>query len=263
MPSEPVKQDKICMAVFTGGLSVSVITLLTSAYFLSQGFTKSLSQSPIDWLNLIGLTVLTVLLGFTLRGLIWASFAGTGMLAAHLKAFHAQEKISRMALKYKKLFPGSTAWAAQGLMGLMANRQQFKELIAFGTAEYETTKKKDQNLAPLCAYVGMAQQVEGDPHAAILWNERALELFEKAMAPIEKVGADTKVPNRDIVDGMIIQYASAYANLGSNYFSVNNYGKAKKNFNLALEQLKKVKDNPQKEMLVRGINEHMHRLKHW
>jgi Tfp pilus assembly protein PilF len=83
------------------------------------------------------------------------------------------------------------------------------------------------------------------------------------MKPLEKITPTTKVPNRNFIDSMIMQYASAHANLASNYFSVNNYGKAKKNFQIALEQLNRVKDSPDKEMLVRGINEHMARLKHW
>lgn len=264
MPAKPGKQDNICTALFAGGLSFAVLLLFSSAYFLSQSFVQAMHKSPVDWVTIAISAVTTVLLGFALRGIIWASFAGTAMLAAHLQAWHAQDKISRIALKYKRVLPGGTAWAAQALMGQMANRHQFRELISFGTAEYESTKKKDdQALAPLCAYLGMAHQFQGDPHAAILWNERALELFQKAMAPLEKVTPGTKVPNRDFVDNMILQFASAYANLGANYFNVNNYGKAKKNFQLALEQLNRIKDSPQKDMLIRGINDHLARLKHW
>lgn len=263
MPSEAGKQDKICIAVFAGGLIFSVVLLFGSAFSISQNFIQAFHKNPVDWSAVVGMTILTVLLGLLLRGLIWASFAGTTMLAAHLKAWYAQDMIARGALKLKRVFPGGTAWAAQALLGQMANRQQFKELITFGYAEYESTRKKDQNIAPLCAYMGMAHQMQGDPHSAILWNERAIELFQKAMAPLEKVTPATKVPNRDLVDNMIMQYASAYANLASNYFSVSNYGKAKKNFHIALEQLNRVKDSSEKEMLVRGINEHMARLKHW
>ncbi|MBX9721306.1 MAG: tetratricopeptide repeat protein [Candidatus Obscuribacterales bacterium] len=263
MPTEPGKQDKICNAIFVGGLTLGVATLLGSCYALSQGFVQALHHNPVEWLTIVGLVVLSVLLGFVLRGIIWASFVGTTMIASQLKAFHSQEKISNFALKYRKFFPGDTAWAAQAKLGLMANRQQYKEIIVFGTQEYDNSKKKDQSLAPLCAYMGMAHQIQSDPHSAILWNERAIELFEKAMEPLAKVTPEAKVPNRDMVDNMIMQYASAYANLGSNYFSVNNYGKAKKNFNLALEQLNRVKSNPQKDMLIRGINEHLSRIKHW
>lgn len=263
MPSEPGKQDKICTAIFGFGLTLGVFTLFGSAYMISQSFTQAFKHNPVDWLTVVGMTVLTVLLGFVLRGIVWASFAGTAMLATHLKAWHAQDMISKTALKFRSVFPGGVSWAAQALLGQMANRQQFKEMIAFGTQEWELTKKKDQNLAPLCAYMGMAHQYQNDPHSAILWNERAIELFQKAMTPMEKVTPETKVPNRDFIDQMFLQYASAYANLGANYFSVNNYGKAKKNLQLALEQLNKVKSNPQKEMLVRGINEHLARLKHW
>ncbi len=263
MPAEPGKQDRICNAIFAGGLLLTVSVFLSSTYLLSQNFVHAFKQEPLDWLAIAGLTLLAVALGFVMRGLVWASFAGTTMLASYLKAFHSQEKICRIGLKYRKIFPGNIAWASQGLLGLMANRQQFKEMIVFGTQEYEATKKKDQSLAPLCAYIGMAQQLQGDPHAAILWNERAIEYFEKTMAPFQKVTADAKVPNRDFVDNIIMQYASAYANLGANYFSVNNYGKAKKNFNLALEQLARMKDSNQKEMMIRGLNEHLARLKHW
>lgn len=263
IPAEPMKQDKICSAVFVGGLTFGTFLLAGSAYLLSQSFLQAIHHDPVEWWTVGGVTLGTVLLGFVLRGVVWASFAGTTMLAAQLKAFHAQEKICRIAMKYKKVFPGGTGWAAQGLLGLMAQRQQFKEMISFGSSEWDSTKKKDQNLAPLCAYLGMACQMQNDAHSAILWNERAIELFEKAMAPMSKVDADTKLPNRDFVDSLIMQYASAYANLGANYFSVNNFGKAKKNFQLALEQLGRTKDNPQKSMLVRGINEHLARLKHW
>lgn len=262
IPATPGKQDRLCKAIFIGGLSFGAVLLLGSSYFISKGFVAALSSNPIEWLTVVGLTVLTVILGFTLRGIIWASFAGVTMLASQLQAWHAQEMICDLGLKYKKVFPGSTAWASQGKMGMMANRQQFKELIVFGTKEYEETKVKDQNLAPLCAYIGMAQQVVGDPHAAIIWNERAIEYFEKSMESFAKVTPDAKGPNQ-FVDNIIMQFASAYANLASNYFAVNNFGKAKKNFGLAMEQLNRVKDSPQKDMLIRGINEHMARLKHW
>lgn len=263
IPAEPGKQDRLCNAIFVGGLSFGALTLLGTSYLLASGFSSALKQQPVEIWTLVGLTVMVVALGFILRGIVWASFVGTTMLASQIKAFHAQEKICKTALKMKKFFPGSTAWASQGLMGLMATRQQFKELIAFGVQEYESTRKKDQNLAPLCAYIGMAQQVVGDAHSAILWNERAIEYFQKGIAPFEKVTADAKVPNRDMVDSIIMQYASALANLGSNYFSVNNFGKAKKNFHLSLEQLNRCKDNAQKQMLISGINEHLARLKHW
>lgn len=263
MPAKPGKQDKICMALFAGGLIFSVALLFGSAFAISQTALQAVQHKPVEWLTLVGMTVLTVLLGFVLRGLIWASFAGVTMLSAHLQAFHAQDKISRIGLKLKNVLPGGAAWAVQTIMGQMASKQQYKEMIAFGTSEYEAAKKKDQTLAPVCAYLGMAHQIQGDPHAAILWNERAVEMFAKAMEPLEKAEAKTKVTNRDFVDSIIVQYASAYANLASNYFSVNNHGKAKKNFQLALEQLQKAKDGPQKDMLVRGINEHLARLKHW
>lgn len=263
IPAEPGKQDKLCKSIFFGGLSFGALLLVGSSYFLSQGFVSALKHSPIEWLTVVGLTVTTVVLGFVLRGIIWASFAGVAMLASQLQAFHAQEFVCALALKYKKFFPGSTAWASQGKMAMMANRQQWKELIAFGSTEYEATKKKDQNLAPLCAYIGMAQQIQGDPHSAIVWNERAVEYFQQGMESFNKVTPDAKVPNREFVDNIIMQHASAYANLGSNYFAVNNFGKAKKNLSTALEVLGKVKDSPQKDMLVKGINEHLARLKHW
>jgi tetratricopeptide (TPR) repeat protein len=263
MSSEPGKPDKICKAVFAGGLTCSALLLFGSAYPISHNLLKALHSDPVDWYTIAFMAVLTVVLGFLLRGLVWLSFAGTAMLATHLQAWHAQDMIARTALKFRKVFPGGTGWASQALMGQMANRQQFKELIDFGNAEYEATAKKDQNIAPLCAYMGIAHQMQNDPHSAILWNERAVELFQKAMVPLEKVNTETKLPNREFVDSMIIQYASAYANLGANYFSVSNYGKAKKNFQVALEQLNRAKDCQQKEMLVRGINEHIARLKHW
>jgi len=263
MPTEPGKQDRICNAVHIGGLSLGAIVLLGSAYGISQAALKAIHQTPVDWATLVGMTLLTVVVGLVVRGIVWASFAGVVMLATHLKAWHAQDQIARKALKLKRFFPGGTSWAAQALLGQMVNRQQFKEVINFGTSEWESTKKKDQSVAPLCSYVGMAHQMQGDSHSAILWNERAVELFQKAMTQLEKVDSKTKVPNREFVDNMIMQYASAFANLGANYFGVGNYGKAKKNFHAALEQLNRVKDNSQKDILVRGINEHMARLKHW
>lgn len=263
MSDKPGKSDKICTAIFIAGLVFTALVLFGSAYYISQTLVHTLNHTPIDWFTIVAMTIFTVMLGFILRGLVWLSFAGTTMLASHLQAWHAQTMISTSALKFRKFFPGGTSWAAQALMGQMANRQEFKELIAFGNSEYEATKSKGENLAPLCAYMGIAHQMQNDPHAAILWNERAIEYFQKAMAPIEKVNPTTKVPNRDFVDSMIMQYASSYANLAANYFAVSNYGKAKKNFNTALEQLAKIKDSQQKDMLVRGINEHLARLKHW
>lgn len=266
LPSLPGPQDKIINVVYVGGLALSAVTMIGFVWFTAMNFQKAVSTTPTDWMTVVMMLVVTVIAAFTLRALVWASFAGSVMLANHLKAFHSQEVICKRALKYRKLIPGGTIWAVHALMAQMVQRGQFKELIPFGTAEYEAYAKKDskdQNLAPLCAYLGMAHQVLGDAHASILWNERALELFQKALAPLEKLGKDQKVPQQALIDNMIMQYAGSYANLGASYFGVGNYGKAKKNFQLSLEQLERVKDNPQKQQLQRGIQEHMGRLKHW
>ena len=266
LPSLPGPQDKIINAVFIGGLVVSALTFCGFIFFLSVNFQKAVESNPTDWATVVLMLVVTAVAAFAMRGLVWLSFAGSVMLANHLKAFHAQEKICKLALKQRKFIPGGTIWAVHSLMAQMANRGQFKELIPFGTAEYDTFAKKnpkDQNLAPVCAYLGMAHQVNGDAHASIVWNERALELFAKALTPLEKVGTDTKVPNRELIDNMILQYAGSYANLGANYMSVGNYGKAKSNFQASLKQLERVKDGPHKQQLQRGIQEHMGRLKHW
>lgn len=266
LPSLPGPQDKIIHLVYAGGLTLSALTFGGFVYFISANFQKAVNSNPTDWMTVVVMLVTTAAAAFIMRGLVWASFAGSVMLANHLRAFHAQEVICKRALKYKKFIPGGTIWAVHALLAQMANRGQFKELIPFGTAEYETYAKKDpkdQNLAPVCAYLGMAHQIQGDPHASIVWNERALELFEKALAPLEKVDPKAKVPNRDLIDNMIMQYAGAFANLGANYFSVGNYGKAKKNLQNALTQLDRCKDSPQKQQLVKGIQEHIGRLKHW
>lgn len=266
LPALPGPQDKIINVVFVGGLCLSAATLVGFVYYSAVSFQKAVSSTPPDWVTLGVTLVVTVLAAFLLRSIVWASFAGSVMLATHLRAFHSQEVICKRALKYRKFIPGGTIWAVHALMAQMVQRGQFKELIPFGTTEYEVYSKKDpkdQNLAPLCAYLGMAHQMNGEAHTAIVWNERAVELFAKAVAPLEKIGKDTKVPNRDLLDNMVMQYAGSFANLGANFFAVGNYGKAKKNFENALEQLDKVKDSPNKQQLVRGIKEHMARLKHW
>lgn len=259
-------KDKLCFSVF-GGILVGGTCLTGLGLFFSiQNLIQVATHQPLNWVAAIGMTVLAVLSFLFLRFVLWAAFFASTMMAAKTQSWQAQEKICQAAMKYRVILPGGASWAVQALLQQMLSRGQYKEVLVLGGQEYDIAIKKnpkDQSLAALCACVGLAHQVQGDIHGSILWNERAVELFAKVIEAVNKSGPMKKLADRSMVDGIYLQYVGAFANLGASYFNVGNYGKAKKNFGLALDEAGKLPDSPEKQNIIRAVKDHLGRLKHW
>ncbi|MBY0357550.1 MAG: tetratricopeptide repeat protein [Candidatus Obscuribacterales bacterium] len=259
-------KDKLSYAIFGGILGGGVLITTTGLFYTVNTIVQLVSHPPINWVGVVGMSIMTVISLLILRFLVWAAFFASAMFAARTQSWQAQEKICRWAMSYRTVLPGGASWAVQALLQQMLNRGQYKEAMAFGGQEYDRTaakNPKDQSLASLCACVGLAYQVQGDIHGAILWNERAVELFAKVIESVNKSGPMKKFADKTMLDGVLMQYVGAYANLGAGYFNVGNYGKAKKNFSQAIEEANKLPDSAEKQNIVRAIKEHMGRLKHW
>ncbi len=237
-------------------------------YTIVSNVLKATTAAPTDWWCIAGMVVLAVISFFSARFFLWLSVLAPLMLAAQTRSYEAQEKFCNIALKFRKFLPGGATWAAHGLTQLMLQRGQTKEAIALGTTEYDLAIKKnpkDQSLAPMCAQLGLAHQMNNDHHSSILWNERAVEIFIPLLESMEKQDEKKKklLPEKQFVDQARTQLASIYCNLATSYFNVGNYGKAKGNYARATEQAMKLPDSAEKQQIIQVSRDSVARLKHW
>lgn len=259
-------QDKLCYAIAAGILVLGLTLTGVGLFYANSSLVFALTHKPLNWVLAIGMGVVTILCVMMMRFVVWAAFFAAAMFAARTQSWQAQEKICRMVIKYRIIMPGGASWAVQALLQQMLHQGLYKEVIALGGQEYDVAVKKnpgDQNMALLCACVGLAHQMQNDSHGSILWNERAVELFAKVKAALTKSGPMQKMADRSMIDGIYMQYVGAHANLGTSYFNVGNNGKAKKNFGCALDEAAHLPDSPEKQNIIRAVKEHLSRLKHW
>lgn len=98
------------------------------------------------------MAALLVGLLFAVRA-VSAAFVVAATVAGRTNAFSAQLKICTWALKFKSILPNGASWASQAIIQQMMAKQDFDQIIEFGTTQYEdiTAKNpKDHSLAVLC-----------------------------------------------------------------------------------------------------------------
>lgn len=261
-------KDRICY-----GISIAVLVsgvLLTSWmwYSIVGTLMRSATSTPVDWWSIAGMAVLGALSFFVARFFLWLSILAPLMLAAQTRSYGAQERFCKIALKLRQFLPGAATWASNGLVQLMLSRGQTQEAIALGASEYDYAVKKnpkDQSLAPMCAQLGIAHQMAGEHQLSILWNERAYEQYQNLLESMEKADSKKKklLPDKQFVDQTRLQSAGICANLGTSYFNVGNYGKAKTFYSRAVDQANKLPDSPEKQQIIQVGRDQVQRLKHW
>ena len=264
LPVENPQQDKVVYAVFATILLLGALSTGLLCYFLGQNLYQSyLAQ---NWLNTALLAVALGATVFFLRAAFTAAFVVSATVAGRTNAFSAQYKICTWALKYKALLPDRASWASQAIIQQMMAKQDFDQIIEFGTTQYEdiTAKNpKDHSLAVLCTYVGMSHQAKGDLQKSIEWNEKSIEQFEKFFASIEKSKFAKKMGGQGVVEAMTMNYAQVLAGLGSSYLQQQNFRKAKELLKQSLEQAKKTSETPERRQLVKQVEDGLSRLKRW
>lgn len=261
-------KDKLCYGISAAVLFSGVLLTGYMWYSIVGTLMRAATSSPVDWWSIAGMAVLGALSFFIGRFFLWLSILAPLMLAAQTRSYKAQEKFCNLALKFRAFLPGGATWASHGLLQLMMQRGQIKEAINLGNSEYEYALKKnpkDQSLAPLCAQMGLAYQMTGEPHSSILWNERAFEQYQLLLESMEKVDPKKKklLPDKQFVDQARMQLAGICANLGTSYFNVGNNGKAKTFYTRAVDEANKLPDSAEKKQIVQICRDQVQRLKHW
>ena len=264
IPVENPAQDKVVYAVFATILLVGTIVNILLFYFVGQNLHEAYLAK--NWLNTALMAALLVGLLFAVRAAFTAAFVVSATVAGRTNAFSAQHKICTWALKYKSILPDRASWASQAIIQQMMTKQNYDQVIEFGTTQYEdiTSKNpKDHSLAVLCNFVAMSYQLKGDLLKSIEWNERSIEQFGKFFASIEKSKFAKKLGGQGVVEAMTINYAQVLAHLGNSYYQQQNFRKAKELFKQSLEQAKKTSETPERRQLIKQVEEGLSRLKRW
>ncbi|CAN5446101.1 hypothetical protein BH11CYA1_BH11CYA1_10910 [soil metagenome] len=264
LPVENPQQDKVVYAVFATILLIGALSTGVLYYFLGQNLYQAyLAQ---NWLNA---ALLALALGgalFFLRAAFTAAFVVSATVAGRTNAFAAQHKICTWALKFKALLPDRASWASQAIIQQMMAKQNFDQIIEFGTTQYDdivSKNPKDHSLAVLCTYVGMSYQAKGDLAKSIEWNEKSIDQFEKFFASIEKSKFAKKLGSQGVVEAMTLNYAQVLAGLGSSYLQQQNFRKAKELLKQSLEQAKKTSETPERRQLIKQVEDGLSHLKRW
>jgi len=201
-----------------------------------------------------------------MRAIVWGSFILSTAVASRTQSFTAQQKLCQWARKFRHLLPGGASWATQTIIQRLITKEDYKEAIALGSAEYEQLSKKnakDQSLANLCACIGFAYQMQGEQHRSIEWNEKSVQSYEQLFAALEKGGGMSKFAGQTVVDNLNLQYAQVLVGLGTAYLNVQNRMKAKEHLKNALQQARKAPDSPQRRDIIRSCEEILSKLKHF
>lgn len=263
IPVDNPEQDRLVYAVFATILVIGTVVNALLLFWVGQNLYNAYLAK--DWLMTAGMAAVIAGILFALRATFAAAFIIAATLAGRYNAFGAQLKICTWALNFKGILPDRASWASQAIIQQMMAKQQFDEIIAFGTTQYDdivSKNPKDNTLAVLCTYVGMSHQAKGDISKSIEWNEKSVEQFGKFFESIEKSKLAKKVGSQGTIDAMTFNYAQVLAGLGSSYMQQQNYRKTKELFKQSLEQAKKTKETPERRQLVKQLEDGLARIKH-
>jgi tetratricopeptide (TPR) repeat protein len=267
-PVAPVlpERNQLCFGVFGACLVVGLTLDAFLVYYLAHNALVAYGEHPINWLQAILYTVFVAMALSLVRGVVWGSFVLSAALAGRTQSFTAQMQICQWARKLHLFLPGGSSWATQAIIQRMIAKEDYKDAIALGSAEYETLAKKnpkDQSLANLGSCIAFSYQMQNEHHRSIEWNEKAIQSFEQIFESIAKSGGIKKYAGQSVVETLQIQYAQVLVGLGSSYLAVQNRMKAKEHLKNALVQARKAPDSPQKRDVIRACEEYLRQLKHF
>lgn len=267
LPSNPIA-DQQSRWIFTGGLLATFLVIAAGVFWCVTQIMAGLTGTP-NYVAVAAGFIGIVVLALVSRAGVWMSIFGALMFAQKNNGWEGQKYLTERAMKLKKLIPGGATTAALLLIQGYISRGEVEETIRIGEqqyAEFGKDPKQTQNLAPMYSTLGLAFHMQGQWRDSILWNERAIEAFDKILDQFENkkgfmaklAGAQGQEWSKEVRK----QLAVIYFNNGTNHFNLRNHLAAKDNYRKAVEQANLAPDFPEKPDLLKVSKEQLSRLKH-
>lgn len=257
-------KNQVSNQVFWGVLIVGELLGVSLGYFGIKGIIEALGSHPVVWgafaVGLLSLALAIFAMVVTIR----ASLLMGAIMAARTSSWALHRKFCEKAISLKSFIPGGAAWAVQMLIQQKLQNSEFDEVISEGSAEFERALQKnpkEQSLGALCAYISMAYQQKNDIAHSIEWGEKSIAQYKLMFEDLAK-GKGKKIAG-DMLDGARLQYAAMYLQNGVAYMARQDYRAAKERFNSFYEVAKPIPDSTEKQQMVKVVQEHLQRLKHW
>lgn len=264
--NDPSKNNLV-FGTFAGVLLLGLGINLALLYFIGANLYANVVSTPPNWIVTGVMAVLFVLvLFFGMRPAINAPFFIAATIADRVSALEAQRKICEMALKFKSLLPDKASWATQAILQQLMYQEDHDQIISMGTSTYEeltASNPKENSLAPLCGFVGMAYQAKGEVAKAIEWHEKAIEQYERSFKALENSKLAKKLSDETVVQTLTLNYAGTFCTLAGGYMQQQNFRKAKELFKKSLDQARKCPESAQRRDLIKAVEDQLSRLKHW
>lgn len=266
MPAVVDSKNTTCNQVFWG---VAGGGYLLAGALVFIGVKNSIdSYHSQNWLAL-GLSVVLAIFGvITAIGTLRAALVMAVMMAARTFSYGLCAAYCEQAIKYRRIIPGGVAWAVQTWLEFKVQQGAFDEVAEVGAREYEIAlarNPKEYSLGSICACVGTAYNVKGDNVKAAEWLEKAITQYKIMFEQLEKgkKGAKKEVKIPGGSDGVYLRYAETYLGLASTYLSMQDKRNAKDRASQVYDIAKKVKDGPDKDLIIKRAQEIVKMLKHW
>lgn len=262
MPEVVDSKNNSCDQMFWGILIGGELLACALVYIGVKNVMDALH--PVNYLQ-VGLSALLAIFGLiTAAGSLRAAFVMAVMMAARTMSYGACAKYCYQAVRFRQLIPGGVAWALQTLLEFKVQNGAFDEVIEVGVREYDLAiarNPKETSLGSICACIGTAYNVKNENHKAVEWLEKAVAQYKLMFAGLEKNNKTAKIPGGS--DNIYLRYAETYLGLASTYLSIQDKRSAKERASQVFEIAKKVKDCPEKEMILKRALEISKLLKHW
>lgn len=264
--------DKLSVALFFALFGSALAICGFGFYYSISRFSLALTTTPVDLWNCLFMTLVLAASLMVARMLYWLAFFGSVLLASRIGGWNSAETICRQAIKFAKLVPNGSGWAAVSLVQSLIGRGQFEEAIAVAEAEWERNgdnEKQAMNLGPMCVAAGMAHQATGDFKQASAWNDRGISALTKILEQAENKEAKgffakaARMQASQWTGQVKMQLAVAHFHSATFHFNSQDFRRAKENFKKSVDYANQSPDFPQKQDVIKMARDQLARLKHY